>query len=91
MNDRLRKAIGTYCLQMDDEIIDSLTRVVQRGALDWFPEEFAAAIRAGEFTPRGWEDLTDVMMDDDDGELLEEYLRLVWSRAAPHQPYPLDV
>jgi hypothetical protein len=90
ISDRLQKAISTYCLQMDNVLVDDLTHDIQHGSLGWFPEEFRAAIRSGEFTPRNWEELTDVMMDDDDDELLDEYLRLVWSRAAPGRPYPLD-
>jgi hypothetical protein len=88
MNDRLRDAIGTYCLQtLDEVLIEDLTHDVQHGSLGWFPDEFGAAIPTGEFTPRRWGQLTDVLMEDDDDHQLDEYLRLVWSRAAPHPPY----
>jgi hypothetical protein len=90
ISDRLTEAISLYCLQMDDVLMSDLTRAVDEGPLGWFPDEFAAAIKAGEFTPSRWEKLTDVLMDEDDDALLDEYLRDVWSHAAPGQPYPLD-
>lgn len=90
ISDRLRKALGLYCLQMDDYLVSGLTEAVRNGSLDWFPEEFAAALKQGAFAPRRWAELTDVLMDDDDDALLDEYLRHVWSKAAPGRPYPLD-
>lgn len=90
ISNRLKEAIGLYCLQMDDVLVEDLGSAVRQGQLDWFPDEFGAAIRNGEFTPRRWEDLTDVIMDDDDDALLDDYLRLVWSKAAHGQPYPGD-
>jgi len=88
VSDRLRDTIAAYCSDTDD--LGDLTHDVKSGVLDWFPAEFATAIGAGEFTPRTWELLTDVALDDDDDELLDRYLRQVWSAAAPTEPYPLD-
>jgi hypothetical protein len=88
VSDRLKDTIEAYCGDTDD--LDDLTQAVENGHLDWFPAEFAAAIRAGEFTPRSWERLTDVAMDDDEDVLLDHYLRQVWAAAAPGRPYPLD-
>jgi hypothetical protein len=85
---RLGKTIRTYCLEMDDQGLDDLGKDVRNGALSWFPDEFADAIRAGAFTPPIWEKLVDVSVDEE--EILDEYLRLVWSNVAPDRPYPLD-
>jgi len=88
MTERLRNTIEAYCVEMDPRGIDTLGGNVRSGAISWFPDEFADAIRAGAFTPLIWEDLVDVSVDDE--ETLDEYLRLVWSSAAPDRPYPLD-
>jgi hypothetical protein len=89
-SNRLTEAIRLYCLQMDDVLMSDLTRAVEEGPLAWFPEEFATAVKNGEFTPTRWEKLTDVLMDEDDDALLDEYLREVWAHAAPGEPYALD-
>jgi len=90
ISDRLRKSLEAYCHAMDDGGIDDLARVVSSGSAAWFPDEFSEALREGYFTPREWERLTNVAMDDDDDEELDQYLRLVWSKVAPDRPYPLD-
>jgi hypothetical protein len=90
LSERLRKTLRTYCFEMDEGLMEALDTDVASGALDWFPAEFAAAIRGGELTPRKWEEITKVFMDDDDNDLLDEYLRAVWSHAAPNKAYPLD-
>lgn len=88
LSERLSEAIQTYCLEMDDQGLDDLGKDVRSGALAWFPDEFADAIRAGAFTPQIWEKFVDVSVDDK--ETLDEYLRLTWANAAPDRPYPLD-
>jgi len=88
MNERLRNTIETYCLGMDDQGLDDLGKDVRTGALAWFPDEFADAIRAGAVTPQIWEKFVDVSVDDK--ETLDEYLRLTWANAAPDRLYPLD-
>jgi hypothetical protein len=90
VNDRLAKSIEAYCHAMDDGGIDDLARTVSSGSAAWFPDAFGEGLRAGRFTPREWERLTNVAMDDDDEEELDRYLRLVWSKVAPDRPYPLD-
>jgi hypothetical protein len=90
LSERLRKSIEAYCALMDGQGLDDLARVIESGSASWFPEEFSDALRAGAITPQEWEKLTDVAMDDDDHELLDEYLRAVWSTASPGRAYPLD-
>jgi hypothetical protein len=86
----MKQTLVAYCDGMDENGLDALAADVQRGGLAWFPDEFASLIRAGALTPRHWEYFTNVMVDDDDVDQLDEYLRTVWSKAAPERPYPLD-
>jgi hypothetical protein len=90
VSERMQRALEAYCDGMDDSGLRSLGNDVRRGGLAWFPDEFGAAISAGEFTPRRWEYFTNVALDDDDDAALDRYLRLVWSATAPDRPYPLD-
>lgn len=90
ISQRMEETLLAYCDGMDPNGLQSLSIDVRRGGLAWFPEEFAAAIVNGDFTPREWERLTNVLMDDDDDALLDEYLREVWSQATPDRPFPLD-
>jgi hypothetical protein len=90
LDEPLRNAILAHCLYMEDDGLESLGRDVAHGSLAWFPAEFAAAIRAGVFTPELWGRLTETGLDDDETDQLDEDLRRVWAHAAPGQPYPLD-
>jgi hypothetical protein len=90
VSERMKVVLIAYCEGMDANGLRSLSNDVKRGGLAWFPDEFAEAIKSEDFTPRKWEQFTNVLMDDDDDALLDEYLRQVWSRAAPERPYPLD-
>ena len=88
LSPRLARTIEAYCAEMDPGGMAHLATVVQRGSAAWFPDEFRAAIFSGELTPRLWEKLTNVSVDDD--EVLEEYLRDVWSAVAPGTPFPIS-
>ena len=90
ISQRMEDTLIAYCDGMDANGLRSLSNDVKRGGLAWFPDEFSEAIKNGDFTPRKWEQFTNVLMDDDDDALLDEYLRQVWSKAAPERPYPLD-
>jgi hypothetical protein len=88
---RLAEEISTYCNGMNEITISDLGADVADGALDWLPDEFAAAILSGEIQPAEWRRLTDTGLDDDDYATLDADLRLIWSHVAPQRPYPLDV
>lgn len=90
LSPRLRRAIESYYTEMDPDGLKDLATVVRNGSAPWFLEDFRAAIVEGAFTPRLWEELTDVAMDDDDDELLGDYLRDVWTAVAPGAPYPVS-
>jgi hypothetical protein len=86
--ERMKKVLIAYCDGMEDDSLEALGEDIRNGGLAWFPEEFEAAIRTGEFTPARWEYFANVGLDDDDEELLAQYLRQVWSNAEPDRPYP---
>jgi hypothetical protein len=88
LSDRLRHTLRTYCLEMDDALVEDLGSDVRSGALDWFPAEFEDAIASEKFTPHNWGEATLVAIDDDDLDQLDEYLRQVWSQVAPGRPFP---
>lgn len=90
ISQRLAREIATYCHELNAITLDDLAADIADGPLAWFPDEFAAAIESGNITPSQWGQLTDTDLDGDDTRTLEADLRLVWSKIAPGQPFPLD-
>ena len=88
VSERLLDALMAYCNEMDEPGLEALLGDVRRGGLAWFPQEFADAIRAGDFTPELWERLTNIGIDEDDYRLLGKFLREVWAAVAPAEPFP---
>lgn len=90
LSSRLVAAIEGGCHEVDPLLVDSLAESIRGGGMAFFVNEFAAAIRAGVFTPTLWGRLTTTDLDPDDEEQLDKDLRYVWSKVAPGRSYPGD-
>lgn len=86
---RLRRLLRDYVYQGDPDGFPALAKDLAAGGLPWFPDAFAATLRAGVFTAAWWgRNVYDDTFDQDDWSTVEQELRAVWSAAWPGHPFP---
>lgn len=89
LSDRLKETLTT--INIDGDIItDQLAQAVQVPSMAWFPGEFEEALRAGAFTTESWGICYNGGLDEDQDDIVDRDLRLIWETIHPGRPYPLD-
>jgi hypothetical protein len=89
--ERVEQVLTNYIVQGDQRGIEALAHDVRQPNLRWFPAEFERLLRAGGPSVQWWG--TKLYRDDwtdDEADLLDRDLRLIWTAIAPGRPYPLN-
>jgi hypothetical protein len=68
LSERLQKHIARGFFEVGGSAVRAIAADVRSGALPWFVDEFAEAIRNGALTPSRWGELTLTELADDDRE-----------------------
>ena len=87
---KLALVLRATCFRLDTDALAVLRGAIERGAMPWFHDELAEAIRSHQFTVDEWNLVVDSGFEPDHPSTMEDEQRFVWEELFPDSPFPLD-